>query len=1126
VLGWRVGEGDQSIWGVPYAAAGARFVGSDVWIKMRIRTDLNQIRNKWLDFITPFQVWLIVRFKRYSWVSARASQIIRKSEARKFGYFITDIRDRWHDWMHPEQGRASFLIALAIVFLPQIILVSGIYQYLKPGISLWEEPKALQSTLVAAWQVLASLIGIAFVIIVFLTQYVVDRKFERRALPLFASRTWMVFAVMMGLLTLLSMGGNVLLFDIVADPVNSRGGVIPEFLRSIALYNLILFAGNILLTTRLYIITYKLLSPEYFKDEFRKYLQKLVNEGVYTELRDRIAKKLVVDQCNQDGIDFSYFDNYPNKTQVIVPRLSRTMSEIIDVNLDLLHVVARRVRQILASQDSKAIIFLGELGRRLSTERPQIAYVSPGYEHRHITYLLEMAVRLAPVADRRRRSDLGNELVLNRDMMASAIRNGNSDEVEYLLDNYLETLRSFLQAFEAVGLHYNFEMAQTELSIFSDWPFVSSILEQYIHLLDLALKSDDSQIIHLFTGFPFQVMALAFQEKDHLLFRRFSNLYNAIYVRATRFLENQELKRYVKDHSWRLLVDFDQYQIAHAIENSLGLNQDIESLTDYSIQILIVLNRLIKSSIDQQDWEQYRHYASAMHHIYKELDGKYDHDYLEFLDMQREQIRDQIIPEAFQQEYHRTHEIVRQKNRIENIRRLLMMGIGAWLIHLFETGRFTSTDLFELLSSVAAEFLSAENMYEVYCTYLPTGMIHDLTDWTSWELEEKPETPGEPTFSALAFDSWLARYYVIRMLELMPTNENMALPDLKPFINSKGTLDTVKSQLTYIDNTPVWQDHLNINEPTYRYRADILLQIHQTAANQQEILEEIELVNQPLDQDKIKAFIKDVQKSWLESATLRTLFVYYKKYEPRPNADPPEGLLAFGVHELDDKGAYVQQNRIGYPDWGGAYGRSLGNSEEKLLSAEMLNLESTAVSEDDLDSVIQQTLAEMQSSAYTPIILCERSVLFETIYKSPHFKARWRAQNSLLDQLGAQGLYEDSLVFGLVGLQDKRIVLLDFRAYATLVQYRPTEKDDFPLYVSIEEISAEKAGEILNKNPDWAKHPKTKEPLSEEAALRRIQRRVIIQIRERFRLENINPKAGKALQIIDVPNSVPSQKAA
>jgi hypothetical protein len=507
-----------------------------------------------------------------------------------------------------------------------------------------------------------------------------------------------------------------------------------------------------------------------------------------------------------------------------------------------------------------------------------------------------------------------------------------------------------------------------------------------------------------------------------------------------------------------------------------------------------------------------------MYHIYREVGGKYDRLHLDILDMRKQQFQAQQVPEAFQKEYRRSHAIVRQRNRIENTRHVLLIGVGAWLIHLFEAGRLTANDLRDQITTIDADFLSAEDMYDVYCNYIPTEKIHDLTDWTSWELEEKPETPGEVTVSSLAFDRWLECYYVIRMLELMPANENMALPNAKPFVESKGTLNTVKNQLTYLENNSPWQDYLHVDEPIYRTRANTLIHFHQTAADEQERLEEIELAIKPLDQIKIRSFAEDVQKSWLESGTLRNLFIFFDKYEQRPNADSPDGLLPFGVQKFDEKAAYVNQDRIGYPDWGGIYGRSLGNSEDAMLSAVMLNLDLKSILEEDFDSAIQQTVAEMKSSGYTPIILCERSILFGIMYKSPYFQTRWRAQNSLVEQLDANGLYEDCLVFSLGSLTDRRLIILDFRSYADLVQYRPLNEANFPLYISIEEISAAKAGEILDKNPDWAKHPKTKEPISEEAALRRIQQHVIIQIWERFRLENINPDAGRVIQIIDVSN--------
>jgi hypothetical protein len=362
------------------------------------------------------------------------------------------------------------------------------------------------------------------------------------------------------------------------------------------------------------------------------------------------------------------------------------------------------------------------------------------------------------------------------------------------------------------------------------------------------------------------------------------------------------------------------------------------------------------------------------------------------------------------------------------------------------------------------------------------------------------------------------------MLELMPANEHMALPSLKPFFNSSSILDMVKNQLSYLEKSPAWQDYLHVTDPAYEYRANVLVKLHQAAADEQEVLEEIDIVRQPLDQEKVNAFRDDVQKSWLENSFLRKLFTHHKKFEAHPDSEPPDDLQAYGVHELSEKEPYIKQNRIEYPDWGTAYGRALANSEDRLLIAQILGVETNTTTENELDNAIIVRIAEMTSAGYSPIILCERTLLYQILYKSRHFRGHWALQNSLLDRLSGYGLYEETMVFSINGVPEKTIIILDLGAYATLVQYRPTEKNDFPLCISIDEISVEKAGSILEKNPSWAINPRTEETLSEEAAIRRIQQNVTIQIWERFRLENVNPKAGKIIQVIDAPKDIPTQE--
>lgn len=63
---------------------------------------------------------------------------------------------------------------------------------------------------------------------------------------------------------------------------------------------------------------------------------------------------------------YSSFDNYPSKIPVVISGLSKTINEVVDVNLELLHTSAKNVRKTLGNQEKQVVIFLGELGRRLS----------------------------------------------------------------------------------------------------------------------------------------------------------------------------------------------------------------------------------------------------------------------------------------------------------------------------------------------------------------------------------------------------------------------------------------------------------------------------------------------------------------------------------------------------------------------------------------------------------------------------------------------------------------------------------------------------------------------------------------------------------------------------------------
>ncbi len=1050
-----------------------------------------------LDFITLMQGWWIVVLNRNSWVSVQADKIILKSQRQRRGW--ESFRERWYDWMHPQKGSASFIIALMIVSLPQLILATGGYRLLLPLSSLFSEAQVIEEFLKILWQVFASLIGITFVIIVFLTQYAQEREYERRAFPLFVSRTWMVFTVMMGFLTLLSMGVNLLLFGLP--------GIAPDFTRSISLYNLILFALNIVLTIRLYLRTYQFLSPSYFRQQFQEYVRQKVITSVHSELRSRISERVVLEHCKQCGIGFSHIDDYPNMIAIRLSGVSERIVEVTDINLGLLSLVGRQLKRQGVSKEEKKVILVRNLLDRLSAHRSHIAFVSPALSRLWVSRLLQKVIRVSPISVRGR-YDVTDEILLNRDLLSSAVREGRAEDLENLWNIYFNTLESFLLAFDAVGIRYTLEMVEKESASFRDWPFVNTILRQYADLLDIALQSYDAEIVHLFVGFPFRIMSLAFQRRDHLLFRRFSNLYSTIYQKASSVSLEQKFRQYILDRCWRLLGEFDHYYIGREIENRNTSIMELPFLAGYSIQILLVFNQLIKAAFDLQDMAQYRVYTAAMRSVPHSIERNVDEDDLRLYKLRLEMLTDPHAREQLGEEYARVQAIFAQKRKVKETRGVLMMGMGAWVSHQLEAQKISIQEFRDFIQVIDMEFVTLVDLYTTYIHAIEENHTRELSDWSFWELSEKPESHGEISFSSMQFADWIARYYLYRLFALVSQTVE-AQPELPPDPASKGVLDTVERQITFIEQNNIWRVLANADDvDVYTRKAATIRSIHSLATKKQKVIEEANLTQQPLDQGKIVEFSQEVHKAWQDNGIMRGLMGYFGRYEPHPNAPVPEGLLSFGVNELTLKGAFVRESGEYYIDWGASYGRALASGEDGVLSEELMSLPIREVSFNDLDSTLCQALLELYSQDLKPILVISHNILYDVLGKLPHFQHQWSSQRGDTGIMGVRGYFMDAVVIELPELQKDVIILVDMSLFGTLAQYRPTEDDQFPLSITVQLIDTEQANEIVEKNPNWRKDEETGEELDLEAAIRRVQQHVILQISEKCRLEGKNPQSG------------------
>ena len=176
------------------------------------------------------------------------------------------------------------------------------------------------------------------------------------------------------------------------------------------------------------------------------------------------------------------------------------------------------------------------------------------------------------------------------DLLSDAIQSGKASTVEYHLDQYVFAIEAFIQATETFGIHFSPDVAAKENSWFRSWPLIDEIRHQYIGLLDLALKTGNSEIISHFIGFLVHAMWKALQHRDHYIFSRFANLYPVIFHRAQLFVSDKKQRDAIIDRCGRLIYETQHYRLTPLIENPNISDEDVVSIAHYSDTLLLILN--------------------------------------------------------------------------------------------------------------------------------------------------------------------------------------------------------------------------------------------------------------------------------------------------------------------------------------------------------------------------------------------------------------------------------------------------------------------------------------------------------------------------------------------------------
>jgi hypothetical protein len=376
--------------------------------------------------------------------------------------YLTVSTDNWKNAL-----LISFTIAILFHLAALFIDISSSTMFLTDKGRINSEIVTWVST---AWLVLASVIGISFVLIIFLIEYVHVHRYESQIFSLFSYYTKFHFIVVMELITLVVMGLDLIL-------LNTNRAELKTII-NIAVFDISLLVFNLFMVIFLYGRTFEFVRPDRFLKILGDELSKNVKQSVEIELRKRISSNILRSICKDSKIEFSYWGN--NRQGFDAVNISGNLNLALSVT-DI-HVGSLKRAAKLAKTGSKSneiistIVWTSPIESLKNGERKEIAFVSGMAANIRTKAHLALSVRLKSPAIKIPRL-ISENLQISKDELIESIHNGNVSIVELLLGRYLFIMRSFLSAMKEYNVRYTAAEAEHEGGIFSDWDVLRKLME-------------------------------------------------------------------------------------------------------------------------------------------------------------------------------------------------------------------------------------------------------------------------------------------------------------------------------------------------------------------------------------------------------------------------------------------------------------------------------------------------------------------------------------------------------------------------------------------------------------------------------------------------------------------------
>jgi hypothetical protein len=541
---------------------------------------------------------------------------------------------------------------------------------------------------------------------------------------------------------------------------------------------------------------------------------------------------------------------------------------------------------------------------------------------------------------------------------------------------------------------------------------------------------------------------------------------------------------------------------------------DIEDARDFALSAFRVFQELAKQAYENHDENTFKILLDQIRNLFDHFtEDPYDID-LNLIRAQINQQQDVATREKLERDLAKRAKIADVRKHINLAREEVIFGLSSYLLDKYLQDKTGETKQFyELIATRLPNTLG--RLTEVFesSTDIKTA---DFWGWNRWEIIDDGKAHFVETGSK---QNRLYCMHSLRLLAKTPADQigRIQLPPVDAVRMLAGKLDTgdILSSIIAPD--------ANVISPDEAAQLDAFKALLQDAKERADEIDREELIKAQVDPDKLENFVRDVLSAWRENSRLRSIFerenVYFVSTE-----SPRTKISSLGFNQLDDKGPFIANPKVGYVGWGQTYGRGLGQAEDREGFDFLLREAGTKIniSRKRLYVAIQEALE--RHPIKHPLVLHSMLSSFDTGEKSESniFIPKYQQncpKTEISDLAGFSGVLKLGdktipVVSMYVGSQAKRkVVLVDLNRFARWTQYPPADEPSEERFVTnmilirVKDLNRRHKlrDQIIAKDPEWLR--------AEEDKARYLKSRVVVNVYEKFKLDTIDVNAGVTFEV-------------